>query len=340
MKTGCLMTAAAVIVSISLLGTPVHAAKCDRQCLVRMMPDYLVDTAKHDPKAVPFAADVKFTENSDKTIERLQLGKGLWQTASAGPSNFAIYAADPKLQSVACLAMMKENDKDIYLGARLKLEKGKIAEAEHIVFRGSTHKGTLEKPRRELLEDVPKNERMKHDQLAKIGTTHDVALTGADGTLAPMAKDCERHGNGMITAGGNPVPKAKPIPTGAKPNPEMEKIAHSMAAFPRDGTGQTSTGTFAYITEGKPRRMVVADEQKGLAVGFSMSDHTGDLKVQKFTGVPGITEMPAPSQRFNPPAVHFFKIRKGQLHEMEAIGVSLPYGTLSGWETPENMNVR
>jgi hypothetical protein len=31
-------------------------------------------------------------------------------------------------------------------------------------------------------------------------------------------------------------------------------------------------------------------------------------------------------------AAEIFKIRNGQIHEIEAMGVSLPYGTKSGWE--------
>jgi len=30
--------------------------------------------------------------------------------------------------------------------------------------------------------------------------------------------------------------------------------------------------------------------------------------------------------------VHFFKIRKGKIYEIEAIGFQLPYGIKSGWE--------
>jgi len=188
----------------------------------------------------------------------------------------------------------------------------------------------LTKPRPALLEDVPKADRMKRDQLVKIGLSYYDALTGEDGTLCPMAKDCERHENGMITAGGKqemPMPAAKP-----KADPEQQKMFEIMAKFPRDCTGQISTGTFAYITEIKPRRLVVADVQKGLAVGFSMFYHDGSLRVQKIKGVPGVTEMPAPQGQFNLPAVHFFKIRKGQVHEIEAIGAGLPYGSPSGWE--------
>jgi hypothetical protein len=115
-------------------------------------------------------------------------------------------------------------------------------------------------------------------------------------------------------------------------NPDQEKMMKAMAAMPRDCTGQISTGTFAYITEIQPRRMVVADVQKGLAVGFSMFQHAGTMKTMPIKGVPGIDSMPAPQIRFNFPSVHFYKIRKGKIYEIETFGASLPYGAKTGWE--------
>lgn len=324
MKAKSLITLVAAIGLIALSGTTARAA-CDRQCLEKMMKDYLAAMVKHDPSALPFAGSARFTENTDKTVEVLPIGKGLWETASALPGDFQIYAADPVEHAAACLVIMKENDKPIYLGARIKLnEDDKITEAEHIVVRNFTPTPTLQKPRPGLLEDVPAGERMKHWDLVGIGLSYYDALTGEDGTLSPLAKECERHENGMITAGGAPAQKDQQIP-GVKLDPAMSK-------FPRDCTGQLSTGTFAYITEVKPRRLVVADVQRGIAVGFSMFYHAGDLKVMKIKGVPGVTEIPAFSQKFNLPAIHFFKIRNGQIYEIEAIGASLPYGTSSNWE--------
>jgi len=313
------------VVGLMALSVTAAQAQCDRQCLEKMMKDYIGAMVKHNPKTLPFASNARFTENTAKSIEVLPIGKGLWETASAGPTNFQIYAADPVEHSAACLVIMKENNKDIYLGARIKLnEDGKITEAEHIVVRDLKPGPTLQKPRPGLLEDVPQAERMKHWDLVGIGLSYYDALTGEDGTLAPFAKQCERHENGMITAGGAPTPKDQEIP-GVKLDPAMAK-------FPRDCSGQLSTGTFAYITEVKPRRLVVADVQKGIAVGFSMFYHAAELKTMKIKGVPGVTEIPAFAQKFNLPAIHFFKIRKGQIYEIEAIGVSLPYGISSNWE--------
>jgi hypothetical protein len=76
---------------------------------------------------VAFADEVKFTEN----MANIQLGDGLWMTASGGPTEFQVYAADPVAQQVACLVMMKENNnRDILFGARLGLRRGKIYEIE------------------------------------------------------------------------------------------------------------------------------------------------------------------------------------------------------------------
>ena len=49
------------------------AAKCDRQCLVNLMQQYVAAMVKHDPKAAPLAANVKFMENAAV----MPIGKGL-----------------------------------------------------------------------------------------------------------------------------------------------------------------------------------------------------------------------------------------------------------------------
>lgn len=342
MKTKNFLVAVVVIVSLAVLGVsaPVRAAQkyaCDRECLVNYMKQYLEALVKHDPTAVPFAEEVKFVENT----ANIPVGKGLWVTASGGPMEFQIYAADPEAQQVACLVMMKEVKDDVLLGARLKLEDLKIREAEHHVIRdlGSSPFGkmgldNLKKPRPGLLEDVPLAERMFRWQLLKIGRSYYDALTGEDGTLAPFAKECERHENGMVTAGG-PPPK---IPSGpdAKIDPEMKELLEAMASSgPTVNTceAQISTGSFAYITEIRDRRVLIADQQKGLAVGFSMFYHDSTLKEYPYKKPSGEIEMrPSWQGTFNLPAMHIYKIRNGKIYEIEAIGFQLPYGTKSGWE--------
>jgi hypothetical protein len=312
------------------------AQTCDRQCLVDLMKNYLAALVAHNPSAVPFDKDVKYTENA----ANIPVGDGLWVTASGGPTEFQVYAADPVMQQVAGLFMMKENGhQDVLLGVRLALRRGKISEAEHHVVRENLTyaRPNLQKPRPGLVEDISPADRTPRDQMLDIGLSYYDALTGEDGTLAPFAAECERRENGSTSVGGKrPAPK----PTEAKPpsaspqggDPEMAKLRMAIAAAPNTCEGQISAGVFAYITEIKNRRLLVIDEQKGLAVGFSNFYHDSKLKTMKLKGVPGLESVPAYQGVFNMPAIHFFKIKKGRIYDIEATGLVEPYGAKTGWE--------
>ena len=106
-------------------------AACDRDCLKGMVDTYLAALVAHDPSQAPMATDAKFVENVMPTA----VGEGLWKTASAVPTTFAIYVPDPVSEQVGFLGMMQENDKPIELALRLKVVDGKITEAEHLIAR-------------------------------------------------------------------------------------------------------------------------------------------------------------------------------------------------------------
>lgn len=303
--------------------------KLDRPALVNLMKQYLGALVAHDPKAVPMASQVKFYESTAE----IPVGEGLWITASGGPGPFEIYAADPVAQQVACLVSMKEVNKDVLLGARLKVVDGKITEAEHLVLRDDSTaqqiaKGNLSKPRPAFLEDLAPADKTARDQMLKAGAAYYDALTGEDGKLAPFASDCERRENGMTTAGKRE--KLSPMPI-KDPDPETRKMMDVMAKMPRDCEGQISTGAFTYITDIKNRRVEIADEQTGLVVGFSMFWHRGDIKTYKVKNVPGVDEAPSYQSTFNLPAMHIYKVKAGKIYDIEAIGFTLPYGT-KGWQ--------
>lgn len=317
----------------------VETAQLDRQGLIDLMTDYYKALVSKDSSGLPISGNLKFVENTAE----ISLGDGLWITASEEPSEFRIDAADPVAQQVASLAMIKEYDGDDALAAiRLKVVNEEITEAEHLVIRGDDIRkaslANLKKPRAGLIEDIPPSERMPREELIRIGLTYYDALTGEDGTLSPFADECERHENGMITAGKKPdAPPASDggpaegSPVQADSDPEFAAMMERMAAMPMDCAGQISTGTFAYITDIRERRVPVADVRKGLAVGFSMFWHRGDQKEMKIKGVEGVESIPAFTGTFNLPAVHFYKIKNGKIYEIEAIGFMLPYGIKSGW---------
>ncbi len=310
------------------------AITLDRQALVDMMGKYLAALVKHDPAAVPFAEKVKFTENTAE----IPVGKGLWVTTTSGPLEFQIYAADPVAQQVAGLVMMKEVNKDILLGVRLKLVDGKITEAEHHAIRdlgtspmGASALKNLKTARPGLIEDVPAAERSPRDLLIKNGLAYYDALTGEDGKLVPFADECERHENGALTAGGKPEASSATAPA----DPQFAEMMKAMAAagpVPNTCEAQMSTGQFSYITEIRNRRVLIGDEQKGLAVGFSMFYHDSSLKEYKYKGSKGEKMLPSWQGTFNMAGMHVFKIKNGKMYDIEATGIVLPYGNKSGWE--------
>jgi hypothetical protein len=306
------------------------AANLDRPALIGLMKNYLAALVAHDPKAVPMAEKVKFYESTAE----IPVGEGLWITAAGGPGPFQIYAADPAAQQVACLVMMKEvamgPPKDIMLGARLKVVDGKITEAEHLAIRSDFSKQVLanmQKPRPAFLEDLAPEDKTPREEMLKAGAAYYDALTGEDGKLAPFAADCERRENGSTTAGTREKHAAMPI---TATDPETKKMLELMAKMPQDCEGQISTGAFTYITDIKNRRVVIADEQNGLVVGFSMFWHRSDIKEYQVKNVPGVDKTASYQGTFNLPAMHIYKIKKGKIYDIEAIGFTVPYGT-KGW---------
>jgi hypothetical protein len=345
MRINRFFIACALVASIAIIGNGCKAPETqesakqekpavnlDRPALINMMKQYVGALAAHDPKAVPFADKAKFVENTAE----IPVGDGLWITAAEGPGPFQIYAADPTAQQVACLVMMKEasmdGSKDIQVGARLKVVDGKIAEAEHLVIRSDFSKeqlANLQKPRPAFLEDLAPEDKTSREEMLKAGEAYYVALTGEDGKLAPFAADCERRENGTTTAGTKEKHAALPIKA---TTPELKKMLDAMAKFPQNCEDQISTGAFTYITDIKNRRVLVADEQNGLVVGFSMFWHRGDVKEYQVKNVPGVDKLPSWQGTFNLPAMHVYKVKKGKIYEIEAIGFTMQYGAKSGWE--------
>jgi hypothetical protein len=97
----------------------------------RLMFGIVSALVAHDPSKVKLAPELKFVENA----QRLKAGEGLWTTASAVPTAFALPVPDPVSGQIGFIGTMEESGKPIQLGLRLKVENGAITEAEHLVVR-------------------------------------------------------------------------------------------------------------------------------------------------------------------------------------------------------------
>ena len=314
------------VLALSLLrvGTS-HAADAawDRTALLKLADSYLAALVAHDPRKVPLAGDIKIVEN----VTRIKVGEGLWRTAESAPTAFKIVAADPVLQEVGALVVMQVDGKPSQVGFRLKLSNGKIVEAEHLVVAlRDPNSPTLQTPRPAFALEIPDEYADSHGRMIHIAKSYYDALDNNNGHLAPFAPDCERHENGFRTAPYGGPTLGGGIPGGGTPRPPGLQGM-------QDCTSQIDSGTFQYITTIDDRRVEIADTVTGLAIGFSHFRHPMTQKKFAITGNPDRQEADMTNQKpFDLPAMHVFKIWGGQIHEIEAVGVLLPYNSPTGWE--------
>jgi hypothetical protein len=259
---------------------------------------------------MPFADNAVFIEN----VQRIAIGNGLWNNASAVPTDFRIYVPDPVSRQVAFMGLMEADGEPTLLALRLQVADDKIIAAEHIVVgvNNDSALGKLIRPRPGLVSDIAPDDRLSRSELLTIGYSYYPALDDNDGTLAPFSDDCVRLENGMQTS----------------TNPNSSTVFGKMECGP-----QLSTNYFQYIDSINNRRVTVADPVTGLVMGLSHFRHSFENKQTPIYGVEGIESRDV--SMFNPfdmPAMHIFKVgADGLIHEIEAVGLIAPYQSSTGW---------
>jgi hypothetical protein len=318
------------------------AAPCDRGCLLSIADTYLAALVAHDPAKAPMASNARFTEQA----KMLAVGEGLWKTAVEGATTFKIPVPDPVAGQIGLIVMMKASASAfpappgrggapaaaetgpaaIQLALRLKVQNRQITEAEHVIARiaNAGQLANLQTPRPALMAAVPPAERSPRQLMLLIGNSYYDSIVQSDGDATPYADDCGRRENGMHTAGAGappPVPGATP-PAGGPPG-----------GFRLQGCRQQmfSRG-LSYITSIDLRRVWIADEEKGLVFGLTMFRQPMEPKSVTILNPDGTTsERPMNFNPFDLEAAHIFKIRGGKIHEIEAMGFSLPLYSKNGW---------
>jgi hypothetical protein len=306
-----------------LICTGVAAAQgaCDRACLTGILDQYLNAMAANDARKAPFAANIKYTENA----ARLPLTEGLWFTA-AGLTNYRIVLADPQGGAAGFVGVVTEHmppgkaPRNTILALRIKVANRQITEAEAVVVRNvnAANMANLQTPRPALLETLSAAQRRPRADLIRISNLYFDAIEQSNGTVAPFDDNCNRLENGMRTAG--PPLSSSAQTKGAAPGGTTQRCA--------DGI---NSGTFQVITAIKPRRVLVVDEELGLTFGVYMFQHKGLTRITMKDG----STRDAPyfvGQPVTMPMAEVFKIVNGNIREVEAIGVQIPYGLGPGWE--------
>ncbi len=239
---------ASVLLLIALGGGYLRAQSasgpCDRACLEGLVDKYLDAAIAHDPKLLPLAPNVKFTENG----QRLNLPDAHWKTMT-GKGNYKLFVTDPEAGQVAFIGTIREEARTgegtaAPIAIRLKVQNRQITEIETLVIRPNTPPGAgaarggvpaappppgpaanLEKlgvPHHLLTDVIPPAERMSRADLIKISNMYFSGMEKNDGKGEyPFTDDCVRFENGSQTtsvcARDRPGRIPKPLPRTHRP---------------------------------------------------------------------------------------------------------------------------
>jgi len=295
---------------------------CNRACLENLVDQYLNAVVAHDPKKMPFSADVKYTEN----YQVLQIGDGFWKTAQSRGKYTHIFA-DAEAGQVASMGTMIEADQSLLMSLRLRIELGRITEVESLYYRqgggGPNNIAVMDRPY--VPEDIwfksiPSAQRMSRQELIAVAYGYLTGLQKNDGKGIngtgnyPFTNDCRRIENGSLTAGAPPRPNLVP---------------DAIDAFAMDCMTQFKLGYYFVVQSIHGRRYPAVDQERAIVWAHGVIDQgtvnsgvLSDGRPYTFTG-------------FNRPSsilfTEAFLIEQGEIRRVEMVGPSVPFHMNSPW---------
>jgi hypothetical protein len=289
---------------------------CNRACLEGVVDQYLTAVAKRDPKGVPFSEDVMYTENA----QVMKIGDGFWKTAE-GVGNYRHVFADPEAGQVAMMGTMREAGGPILMSLRLRIELGRITEAESVYFKpgggGPNNIAAVDAQKKAddiWYRTIPPAQRLPRQEMIGIADAYFSGLQkndgrGVNGTgTYPFTSDCHRIENGS--------------PTTNVPNVE--------GPFAMDCMGQFKMGYYFVVQAIHGRRYPLVDAERGVVWAHCVFDqgtvNSGTLSDGRAYSYRG----------FNRPGsilvTEAFLIDGGKIRRVEMIGPAATYHINSPWK--------
>ncbi len=300
---------------------------CDRACLTGIMDRYLDAMMKHDRSGLPLERDVRMTENTAV----VDVGEGILWRAKVEPTTFKLYVADPIAGQVGLQTVLNVEGRPALVAIRLKVERARILEIEQLLDRNVAPQAMelLKTPRPQLVNDVPAAERTSREGLLRAAHSYFDALEGDSGKIGAFADDCVRHELGYQTVNNKTPGRAAPGPNIPSTDTVMGRVFAKMSTM--TCAEQVDTKAFSFMTKLRPRRVLILDEQKGLAAAFPLFIEDGSRRHEGYVGFPEVKQTGI-GMLINMTTMETFGIRGGRIHEVEVFPfVTLPYGANNGW---------
>jgi hypothetical protein len=277
-----------------------HAAarpSCDRGCLIDVAHRYMDALAAQKPQSLPWAETVRYSENSVP----MAIGDGIWATASAR-SSAALEAADPSTGQVAWLGVVEEHGQPAFYAVRLKVEAGRISQAEAVVRRkgGPPQFGDTAS----YAHDAGFAQ-AGHESRKQLISSVDGYFAGLAGGKASPRFDpgCARQDNGLATTAG----------------PGSEGGIEGCAA-------QFKARVFAPVARVRDLQHPIIDEARGVVVSTGFLDLPATSPKPVGKGLAWAADYP-----YSVGFITAFKIRDGRIFRIESVSGALPYGMPSPW---------
>ena len=308
---------------------PSRVQPCDRPCLTGIMDQYVIAMMKHDRSGFRIEPELRITENT----AAVSVGEGILWRARIEPTIFKLYVADPIAGQVGLQTVLNIEGRPALVAIRLKVERRRILEIEQLLDRNVAPQAMelLRTPRPQLLNDVPAAERTSREGLLWAAHSYFDALEGDNGKIGAFADDCVRHELGYQTVLNKTPGRAAPGPNIPSTDTVMGRVFAKLSMM--TCAEQVDTKAFSFMTKLRPRRVLILDEQKGLASAFPLFVQDGTRRYDG--GYVGIPEAPKPTglpMLITMTTMETFGIRGGKIHEVEVFPfVTLPYGSNNGW---------
>jgi hypothetical protein len=282
---------------------------CDRGCLYGVLDRYLAALKAQDPRQVPWAAQVRNTENN----VALRTGDGLWGTVTA-LDPYEMRIADPSTGGVAVFGVVQETTERSPYALRLKVVEGRVAEVETLVVRpsdaGIPFVTADIKPLPVWDEVLSPALRTPRQKMIDVANGYFETLQLNDGTLkTAFTDDCNRREDGLQST-NNPAATLDPL-------------------WKLGCADQFRAGQYRYDDRLRDRRFLAVDEERGIVLAGGFIDHEGRLG--EFT----LTDGSKRTSMFRRPhsfvLLEAFKIHAGKIRQVEAVFLTVPYNMPSAW---------
>jgi hypothetical protein len=304
----------AALVATTAAGALAQAAKvaCDRACLEAVASKYLDAMVAHDPSKAPLAPDVKYSQDNVP----LKIGQALWATA-AKRGKYIHYFADPEQGDIGLIGVLYEEDVAGIVIVRLKVENGRITEAEQFMAHDPHGAAEYEKmgaPDPLWLQPIPMEQRETRAALDQAAYMYYEGLQLNDGKgVYAFTPDCQRTEDAVRTTN----------------QPRPQNYGHSdldISDFTTmNCTDQYKLGFLGFTTGCRHRRFLVTDVERGTVLANAFLDFDGTITEARLTDgriwkVPPYFMTPRTNQ-----SNEAYRIEKGSIRLIEMTMYEIPF---------------